>query len=215
MVDRLDELRAQLVRINSALSLAVLVLACSDGQAASTSGASQRGSPAVQIGVVDSIIPSEVALERFIAGLPVTTSLEGGASTPDALVRKFIDALNRDDTAAITGMLVSRAEYGFLYYPTSVYSRKPYQLPPDIAWILSSESNAKGVRRLLARLGGTQLSMKQFSCGRIEREGLNTVHSDCRIVYAGTSAKFEERRLFKSIIERQGSAKFLSYSGDF
>ena len=215
MVGGLDELRAELVRIRSAFLLTVVILACSDGQAASTAGSLPQAEPAVVIGVVDSIIPSDVALARFVAGLPVTTALEGGAPTTRQLVSRFLEALSKRDRAAIAEMIVSRAEYGFLYYPASVYSRKPYELSPDVAWMLSSESNAKGAGRLIDRLSGRPLKLVEFKCGMVAHEGLNTIHSDCRITYADASGKSESRTLFQSIIEREGNAKFLSYSGDF
>lgn len=187
--------------------LLIAVVACSDGQAATE----WTGRPVT--GVVDSVLPSDVSLSRFLEGLDRPAGLSGGAGTTSALIGKFLDASARGDTAALNGLLVSRAEYGFFYYPTSVYSRKPYELSPDVAWLLSSQENAKAVTRLAQRLSGRRLSVSALDCGRTQREGANVVHSECSVsvVEGGRSSS---TRLFRSVLERNGHFKFLSYAGD-
>ena len=213
MVDGLDELRPKLMSRGPAILLSVVLLACSDGQAAAARNFAPpaEGQPGA---VVDSILSSAAAFERFVAGLPAPLGLENGAETPRALVQRFMDALADRDTQALSSMILSRAEYGFLYYPTSEYSRKPYELAPAIAWTLSLASNAKAIGRLIERLGGSPLTLESYACAKTRNQGLNTIHSGCRVTYRGPSGS-ETRSLFQSIIERDGSAKFLSYSGDF
>jgi hypothetical protein len=197
-----------------AVVLAVALLACNDGQAATNDEASPTHGRATAGGIVDSIVPASIALERFIAGVPVPARLDSAARSPDVLVALFVAALEKRDSAAIARMLVTRAEYGHLYYPASEYSRKPYELAPDIAWSLSSASNRKAAGRLLGRLGGESLSLERYTCATIEKQGLNTIHSGCQVTYRDRTGT-HRRRLFKSFIEREGKAKFLSYAGDF
>jgi hypothetical protein len=206
VVVRLDELRKELMR-RVLPAVLFLVVACADGQAATKS--------VPHAAVVDSISDPLTALPVFLEGLERPEHLAGGAANPHELVERFFDALSRSDTAAVSSMIVTRAEYGFLYYATSVYAKKPYELPPDIAWTLSSEASAKAARRLLARLGGHAMDLERIECERIEHEGENEIRSGCAVTYVATSGDRMKQRLFRSMIIRDGRAKFLSYSGDF
>jgi len=207
MVVRVDELRAQLIRLAAVLVATVLAVACSDGQAAA------RVSRAPASGIVDSIIDPGEAAARFVRGVPRVAALEGGAKSADELVEGFFEAIARGDSAAIAGMVVNRAEHGFLYYPTSIYTRKPYELSPDIAWLLSSETNLKAARRLVRRLGGQSVPVSSWTCDKVEQEGLNTIRSSCSVSVAEEKG-LRKRQLFQSLIERGGRVKFLSYAGD-
>lgn len=189
--------------------IAVLVVACSEGPATTSEMEPRRAA------TVDSIVDPRTAVARFIAGVGRPDGLVGGGTSADQLVRRFFEALSQGDAAAISSMVVSRSEYGYLYYPTSIYSSKPYELPPDIAWMLSSEATAKGSRRMLARLGGIELDLHGYECGQIEHEGENEIRSDCSVAYSVNGGRPETRRLFRAIIIRGNAAKFLSYAGDF
>ena len=185
----------------------VLTVACRDGQAAT--GQRPSGS------VVDSILSPAEATARFVRGLPVVSSLEGGAATAQELVSQLAEAVSRSDTTAVERMIVSRAEYGHLYYPSSVFTRRPYELAPDIAWLLSSEANAKGTRRLLGRLGGQRVSFTRLECVEELREGDNTIRRDCTVDVSNATNRRVRTKLFHSVIERGGQAKILSLSGDY
>lgn len=163
---------------------------------------------------VDSILPFDEAVERFLAGAPRPERLRDGAKTTNELVQRFVIAIERNDTAALAAMLVSRAEYGALYYPSSIYARKPYELPPDIAWLLSSENSAKALRRLVERLGGRPIELGRAQCADSVTEGANIVLDSCNVTYRSGGTTIEGRRLFRSIIGRDGEMKFLSYAGD-
>ncbi len=207
MVGGVDKLRSQLIRLAPVFIASIFAVACNDGQAAAT--------PArvASAGVVDSILDPAEATARFVQGLPRVTALEGGASSAEELIDDFFGAIANGDSAAIARMVVSRAEYGFLYYPTSIYTRKPYELSPDIAWLLSSETNQKAARRLVRRLGGQKLGVSSWTCDKVEHEGLNTIRSNCSVLIEEEAGP-RRRQLFQSLIERDGHTKFLSYAGD-
>jgi hypothetical protein len=112
-------------------------------------------------------------------------------------------------------MVVSRDEYGGLYYPTSIYVRKPYELAPDVAWMLNAEASAKGRRRLQQRLGGRNLELIRWVCAADSREGRNRFLTDCTVSYTTDAGPVEKRQLFAAIMERDGQYKFLSLAGDF
>lgn len=227
----MDELRAELIRkrgngekpahmrrlfagyLLAAVPLAGLLHAC--GQARDESP--PPGMDSVPgAGRADSIQPSEAALASFRRDLPVVTRLEGGASSRDRLVEDFILAVERNDTAAVGRMHVSRAEYGYLYFPTSIYTGEPYAQPPEIAWLLSSQNSEKGISRVLRRLGGQKLGFSGYRCAEQSREGDNMFWRSCSVTYSDPRDRsVVTRRLFGAIIERHGRYKFLSYANDF
>ena len=205
----MDQLRPQL-RYFAAACMMVAVVACSDGQPRANQAAS---APAAS--KVDSILPPSVALERFLSGEPRPAGLSGGLPSAASLVKSGIDALITSDTARVNQMLVTRTEYGALYYPTSIYASKPYELAPDIAWMLNAEASAKGQRRMERRLGGHDLRLIDWTCTKETAEGRNRVLSTCAVTFEMDGAMIVERQLFAAIIERDGEHKFLSYAGDF
>ena len=234
MVGRLDELRHELGssydgrrrtssgdrvvivrRATIALLTTVLALAfCAcDPPARARETDAAMTSPSI---VVDSILPSGEALRRFQSRLTRVTELDFAAPTRDDLVVRFFDALESADTAGLRALLVSKAEYAYLYFPTSVYSRKPYELPPDIAWLLSEQNNVKGLTRMTRRLGGTSLDYRGYDCAVNVTESENRFWRSCDVSYTDpTTGEMVKKRLFGAIMERDGQYKFLSYANDF
>ena len=208
MVGWLDELRKELMRrLLVVTAAAFIVVACRDGQAADDRG---------HVGnVVDSIRPPAEATARFLRALPVVSSLAGGAATAEALLSQIADAVSRADTADLERIIVTQAEYGRLYYPSSVFTRKPYELSPDIAWLLNSESNVKGRRRLLERLGGKQVRFARLTCAEPMNEGENTIRKDCTVEVSVARREAVRLKVFHSLIERGGHVKILSLAGDY
>lgn len=202
----------------SALALLALcnfiVVAC-DRPAQARSAHHDSSAPA-RAPVVDSILPSGEALRRFQASLTPVTALSGSIASRDTLVARFMSAIESGDTATLKGLLVSKAEYAFLYFPTSTYVRKPYELPPEIAWLLNEHNNLKGFARLARRLGGKSLGFRGHECGEAVTESENRFWRSCRVTYVDPATGLAvTRALFGSIIERAGHYKFLSYSNDF
>jgi hypothetical protein len=170
-----------------------------------------RNEPAV----VDSSLPLEEALRRFRVGLPVVKELSGGAPTRDALVRRFVRAVEQRDTAAVRAMVLSRAEFAYLYYPDSPFTREPHKQMAGLVWFFTQANSSKGVTRAFNRLGGQPLAYRGHQCNvRPKRQGPNRLWEDC-VVRLGQGNTDAELRLFGSIIERDGRLKFVSYANDF
>lgn len=158
----------------------------------------------------------EEALRRFTADLPVTKALEGGAGSRDELVAGFVRAVERNDTAAIRRLHVTRAEYAYLYFPSSIYMNEPYRQPPGTAWLLNGGNSDKGVSRVLRRLGGRELEWRGYTCSIEAREGDNSFSRSCTMEFRDPETQTHvSRSLFGAIIERDGRYKFLSYANDF
>ena len=210
----MDELRPKLSSTLYIVAVAALVAAGCD-RAAEAGARAEK--PVVPPGtIVDSILPPGEALRRFRSGLPVVTELADAPRGRDKLVSEFVKALEHADTATLAKLRVSKAEYAYVYYPSSVYSRKPYELAPDIAWMLSEQNTQKGAVRLLRRLGGRPLHFSGYACGTSAREGDNVFWRDCQVRYVDPASSTPvTRSLFGAIIKRGDRYKFLSYANDF
>lgn len=197
--------------------LALAVSACSgDGARAATAApVAVEGILAPTGLVTDSVLPMHVLLQRFRAGLPVAVALQNGAHSVDELVEWFMSAVERADTAMLARIAVSRAEYAWLYFPTSVYATAPYELPPDVAWTLSAAASEKGLTRVVRRLGGSPLRFSAIRCAQEAREGVNRFWRQCTVEYQHATEGNLSRRLFGTIMEHGGRYKFLSYANDF
>ena len=177
-----------------------------------------RSSPYALHGrVVDSLRSNDEELRRFRAGIPVAPKrLVGGASSRSALIRRFVAALADADTAALVRMALTRAEFAYLTYPSSPYTRPPYRQSPEIVWLLLGTEHDKGLTRLLRRLGGEELGYLGQRCDtRPLREGRNRIWRGCVSRVRLETGDTLEARLFGAIVERDGQFKFASYATDF
>lgn len=188
--------------------LALLLLA---GTACSTDG---RPAPApAAAATVDSIRPIAEELAHFRAGVGArreVRALRGGARSRDELVARFSRALAAHDTAALAGLQLDAGEFAWLYYPYTVYTHAPYRQAPGVVWLLTTQNSEKGLRRLLERYGGRDPG-HDYECGTREPQDLNVLHGACVVRLAGDSAR---RRLFGTIMERDGRFKLVSYANE-
>ncbi len=146
----MDQLRHQLI-----LALACLApAACGgDGQAASRVSAH-----------VDSVVPRAVEVAQFRDGLIEPTELAGGAASRDALVRRYVTALERADTAGLAALAITRAEFAYLYYPTNPEALPPYDLGPGLMWFMLEQNSQKGLVHALEDRGGRPLGYEGYRC---------------------------------------------------
>lgn len=193
------------------LAIAGIAMACSSGEARETAAPAES---ATSTGVVDSIFPLDEALRRFRDGVPATAELTGGAASREALVRRFFGALESRDTATLRELVLTRAEFAWLYYPTSTFAREPFYQMPQVTWFLNVAGSEKGITRALERFGGPRTRLTGYDCPADTRsDGGLTFTDGCvvELVHAGESRRL---RLFGSIVERDGRFKFYSYAND-
>lgn len=197
----------------------------------------ESGRASVANSVVDSILPAEVELERFQAGLPRPDSLAAGAPSREGLVRRYVAALEAGDTLALDSLALSRAEFAYLYYPTSQYTREPYRMSPALLWFMVGENGHKGSRRAVRHYGDRPFGYAGHRCDpEPTREGENLLWTGCVLIRArpgeadllGEANPFGETnvmhdtgetasgapgiRLFGTIVEYRGRYKFLSFA---
>jgi hypothetical protein len=162
---------------------------------------------------VDSIVPQAVALARFRAGIDSIDALEGGSSSRDALVRRFVRALERRDTADLRAMALTRQEFAWVYYPTNPQGLPPYDLEPGLMWFMLEENSHKGLAHALEERGGRPHGFAGYACDpQASREGANTVWGPCVLRRVQVPGDTTEERLFGLILERGGEFKFVSYA---
>ena len=163
--------------------------------------------------VVDSALSMDTLVRRFQTGLERPVGLSHGATSADALTRSYLEALAASDTAALREMHLSRAEYAFLYFPESRMTKPPYELPPEVAWMLLASESSKGLTTVLRRVGGRRLLLERVRCGGEPlRDGTNLVLRDCVVDYRDDQGARGQLPLFAAIIARDGRFKFFSYA---
>jgi hypothetical protein len=196
-----------------ALLLLAVLTAC-EGRTAPADSVGAADEPKTT--VVDSVLPMDVALDRFRADLAEPDRLRSGADSRDALVRSVVDALAASDTAAFEALAVNRAEWAWLYFPWSAVAKPPYELPAALAWFQAQERNRRGVLRALRDLGGHALNLRGYTCDpEPAREGANRIWTGCAVTLSRDGGDPVTLRLFGGLLERDGRFAVLSYSNDF
>lgn len=197
--------------------LALAPLAACDRVATERASAEQRpADPHAVAGVVDSVVPREIALARFQASATRVTALAGGTRSRDALVERYVRGLERRDTAGVRALALTRDEFAFLYYPTNPQGLPPYDLSPSLQWFLIEGNTEKGLSRAMEERGGRPLRYAGYACqGEASREGDNTVWGPCEIRRLQAAGDTVTERLFGQIIERGGTYKFVSLANKF
>jgi hypothetical protein len=187
----------------------MLSLVCLAAAACGSDGRPGRAEAATH---VDSIVPRDVELAQFRAGLVEPTGLTGGAASRDALVRRFMDALEHRDTTTLESLRMTQAEFAYLYYPTNPEARPPYDLSPGLMWFLLEGRSRRGLVHALEDRGGVTLHYAGYSCANRSRQGDNTVWSGCTVRRRQAAGDTMVEMLFGPIIERGGRFKFVSYA---
>ena len=167
---------------------------------------------------IDSMLPMDEYVRRFRIGEVAPATLGGGAPDRETLAREYLAAVAVKDSGALMRLLVTKAEFAWLIFPDHLYAREPYALDPDIFWLRTTQETRKGSTRVLNRYGGRPLAFRALSgCVRDTLQilsGPDTLWNDCAITYqAGDSTL--TRRLFGTIVQRDGQFKFLSYHTEF
>lgn len=196
------------------LAAAALAAACSPG---APDAPAQAPADTIRT-IVDSIFPIEEEIRRFrstLEGDP-PTALSGGSASRDGLVERFVTALEEADTAAFRDMLLTRAEFAYLYYPHTRFVRPPYELSPALLWFQMENGTSRGFHRMMQRMAGRPTHAAGYSCpGAPLEEGPNRIWEECVVQLRPPDGEGQDFRLFGSILEHGGVYKFVSYTNGF
>jgi hypothetical protein len=156
------------------------------------------------------------ALNRFRGGLgaPPTGLGAGASESRDALVERYVRALEDADTAAFGPMQVVPAEFAWLYYPHSRYVRPPHALDADVVWLLIAENARKGMLRALREYGARPLDYSSYRCADEPTDVGPTRLWDGCVLDVWLDGAAVTMRFFGTILEHEGRFKFLSYAND-
>ena len=214
-----DDMTHSIRRAPSA-STVLLALACATLAACAEDD--RPGTPPIDRGVVPAAAPASApvptvqqlvdsSLRAFRSGVTEVEVLEGGEGGRDALVRRFVTALTARDTAALRRMLITRAEYGWLYFPEARLARPPYGIDPGFLWRQVASNTDRDLPKAIEAVG-RGASFAGVSCpDSALTEGRNRIHERCLAVVA-RGARRDTLSLFGTILERDGRFKFLSYA---
>jgi hypothetical protein len=186
--------------------------------AALTACGGERAAEAAQgpAGPVDSIVPPAEALARFREGMAPVDTLAGGTPSRDSLIAAFTAAVQGSDTAAVRALVLSRAEYAYLYFPSLQRMNPGLNMQPEVMWLLHGQESEKGITRVLRRLGGGQARFGAYACEDAPQvEGENRYWHRCALHVAAADGDAATLQLFGSIVERGGRYKIVSYANDF
>lgn len=196
--------------LRSTLTLAASLLALAGCQSTPRLDAAQaRGSnqPPLQAAARDS------QLARFRAGLPAVDHLSGGAASREELASRFLEALTARDTTTLRRLVLTKAEFAWLYYPTAREALPPYDLDPELMWFAHEGRSESGIRAALEVLAGRGDTYLGLDCPVPARqEGRNSLWGFCRIRHRVPAGAESADQLFGLIIERDGIYKVVSYA---
>jgi hypothetical protein len=143
----------------------------------------------------------------------LSASLAGGASSFDALVAAFVAALEDRDVRSRGELVISPEEFAYLYYPTTRYTRRPYEMSPALVWFQLENYASRGLNRALARHGGRPLQAIGHTCpDTAAEEGANRVWHGCVVRRLDEAGDTVNTSLFGAILERDGRFKFINYA---
>lgn len=164
--------------------------------------------------VIDSVFSPEENLRRFQATVPAPADgrLSGGAASRDALIRQYWALLASGDTLAMTPLIVSRAEYAYLYFPESLEGASG--MPPAVGWELIVRQSGRGLTRALLQAQRGPATIVRTLCSDAPRTmGKSTVYGPCGVVIRRDGTE-ETLWLVKSLLVRDGVHKLLGLQNE-
>ncbi|MEO7998138.1 MAG: hypothetical protein ABI852_11870 [Gemmatimonadaceae bacterium] len=202
------------------LSLLALLCATSFSVACSRDNAKgaveSSAAPKPSASAIDSALPREVELERFRAGLGAeVTELSNGFGSRDSLMDAFLKRLAARDTARLGELGLTKAEFAWIYYPSSPMGKPPYDLSPGLMYFQFDGNNRKGFVHLLEDRGGKDLKVVGYSCAAPEKQETNTVYTQCLVKRLQAPGDTLTELLFGGIIEHNGKYKLLNFANKF
>jgi len=163
--------------------------------------------------IIDSILPPDEALRRLQQQVtdPAPTRLTGGTATRPSLIRAYWAALQQTDTTAIQGLVVSKAEFAYLYFPESAPFASGMQ--PEPAWVLYEAQTGRGLTAASSRardaLAG-DAALRDVVCREGGRaEGASQTSGPCGVVLRWPDQRVDTLWIASTILRRDGRYKLL------
>jgi hypothetical protein len=178
--------------------------------------ASSADVPETAGGVIDSTLPIEEEIRRFVLTVDsVPTALREGAGSLQELSTRFLQAIEQRHTVELARLLLQRDEFIGVYYPQTAFTAPPYELSPGLVWFQMQNRSSRGISRLLQRDGGRALAGGPVHCATERREGESRIWDHCTVEATDSTGSRRDRRLFGGILEHGGTFKFLTYANEY
>jgi len=163
----------------------------------------------------DTLLTTDESLRRFRASLHVVSHLSPAFASREEVAREFVAAVATRDTNRLARLLLTPAEYAWLYYPENPLSRAPYELPAGLAWFELHTNSSAGLRRVLAEYGGQSMTFRRLVCAeRVVEHGANRLWNRCVVGISTANNATADVRMFGTILEREGVFKLLTAAND-
>lgn len=154
-------------------------------------------------------------LSEFRSGMAETAELSGGVPSLDSLGRAVAMAMMASDTARLTALTLSKAEFAWIYYPTNAQARPPYDVAPVTLWMMVDLGSRKGLGRATERVSGKALTYQGLTCdAQPSVEGENRVYGPCSMRLTDARGTVSEGRILSKVIERHGQWKVVSFANN-
>jgi hypothetical protein len=188
-----------------------LLIACDRHEP--TDRAADAAAPA-SAGVIDSALPIAEQLKRFRATLRYRPeSLLHASASPASLVNRWAQAVAARDTLTLRQLHIDRAEFAELIYEQLRIAKPPYEMAPELLWFQLTSNSEDGVRKVLTKFGGRQLTVRGVRCpAPVDTQGVLQLRDGCLLRLRVDRDALAEERYFGSIVNRDGRFKFLGYS---
>jgi hypothetical protein len=136
--------------------------------------------------------------------------LANTSASPEQLARRFLAALEAEDTTGLWDLRVTEAEYKELIWPA--YQKIGYGLS-DQPWFINRMDAHKAIGRALGEFGGRRLELVRtcFGKGQDEQVGEFKIWRDLRIVVRNEEGEEEELRYINTVVEMNGGYKVVAY----
>lgn len=197
------------------LSMLVLLASCGDnsdtsGNRADTqteSSGTQNDQPA-QDYMLDS------AHYAALTYNPLT--LNGGASSTESLVHLALKGLQKNDTALLQSLAITKDEYMDIVFPEQgmhwAGARDSRPEVREFLWENHFGSSVKGLRRTLRDLGGRKLTLRNIEFTGGEKKYISyTIHEATLLTVEDEQGKEHQIKAVGSIIEKDGTFKLMAW----
>ena len=163
----------------------------------------------------DTLLTTDEALRRFRASLPAVSHLSPAFASREEVAREFVAAVASGHTTRLARLLLTPAEFAWLYYPENPISRPPYELPAGLAWFELHTNSLAGLRRVLAEYGGQPMTFRHVLCPEpVVVHGANRLWNRCVVGISTADSETADLRIFGTILERDGAFKLLTAAND-
>lgn len=163
----------------------------------------------------ETVLTTDEALQRFRASLPAVSHLSPAFASKEEVAREFVAAVASRDTTRLARLLLTPAEYAWLYYPENPISRPPYELPAGLAWFELHTNSLAGLRRVFAEYGGQPMTFRHVACpGPVVEHGTHRLWNRCVVGIAIAHNETADVRMFGTILEHEGVFKLLTVAND-